>query len=114
MQSVASLRGNSGLIAFRPKLSCCAHAERSFVGDAGNTHGFTYCASTNRTASGVAIAKLYCLPMSKEAHLRPVCSSHEVYNVTRRLLAVQKVAEECGFEDIVPKVSPASAYPLCI
>ena len=50
------------------------------------------------------MAKLYCLPITKAAHLQPVCAPTEVYSVTRRLLAVQKVVEECGFEDIVPKV----------
>ena len=81
------------------------HRACSFGTEVGNTHSFTYCASTNRTASGSAVAKLYCLPIPKGVEaLPPVCAPDDVYNVTRRLMAVQKVVEECGFEDIVPRV----------
>eukprot|EP00798_Chlamydomonas_sp_ICE-L_P012582 gene12582-15806_t len=68
--------------------------DRTFTNEKGATPGWTFRAKTNRTPEGIAVTKGYCMPISKRTVLRGI----------RLQLALQKLSDECGFEDIVPRV----------
>ncbi|KAG1655370.1 hypothetical protein FOA52_012097 [Chlamydomonas sp. UWO 241] len=78
----------------------------SFKMDRGKTNAWLFCASTNVTSSGEAVVKVYCLPLEKYpgATIPTRCPTHHVLRNARVLLSIQKVVDECGFNDIVPRL----------
>eukprot|EP00798_Chlamydomonas_sp_ICE-L_P012581 gene12581-15805_t len=79
--------------------------DRTFQNEKGATSSFLFQATTNVTASGNAVVKLFCVPMAKRVGGKvPICSPYLVLKNMRLLLAIQKLSEECGYEEMVPRV----------
>eukprot|EP00798_Chlamydomonas_sp_ICE-L_P018469 gene18469-24960_t len=79
--------------------------DRTFSNEKGATSSFLFRATTNKTASGTAVLKIYCMPIAKRENGNvPLCAPSTVLKNMRLLLAIQKVSEECGLNDIVPKI----------
>ncbi|KAG1662707.1 hypothetical protein FOA52_014572 [Chlamydomonas sp. UWO 241] len=76
---------------------------RTFTNEKGATSAWLFRASTNRTKSGKAVVKVYCMPLPKrpDAMMQP-CSPLPTLRTVRTLLGLAKLSEDCGFQDIVP------------
>ncbi|MEW5300995.1 MAG: hypothetical protein WDW36_003881 [Sanguina aurantia] len=60
---------------------------------------------TNKTASGWAVVKTWCIPVLKvKQRGLAMCSPRKVYAQVKLLLAQQKLTAECGLQTIVPKL----------
>uniref|UniRef100_A0A7S0RET0 PI3K/PI4K catalytic domain-containing protein n=1 Tax=Chlamydomonas leiostraca TaxID=1034604 RepID=A0A7S0RET0_9CHLO len=78
---------------------------RTYVNEKGATSSWLFKATTPRTPSGHAVVKLYCVPIPKrEAGKVPTCSPVTVLKNMQLLLALEKISEDCGLGDIIPKV----------
>lgn len=91
------------------QLTCMAaqtkFLDRTFTNEKGATSGWLFRASTNRTASGTAVVKVYCMPLPKRPGAKiPLCAPSTILKNMRLLLAIEKIVEECGFQDIIPAV----------
>ena len=88
-----------------PMQSSSNFLDRTYAHEKGATASFLFRATTNQTASGGAVAKVYCVPVPKrEGGKYPTCAPSTVLKNMRLLLAIQKLRDECGFEDLVPRV----------
>ncbi|GFR49181.1 hypothetical protein Agub_g11205, partial [Astrephomene gubernaculifera] len=77
----------------------------TYSNEAGATSSWIFRANTNVTRSGEAVVKLYCLPLPKRPGAKlPQCRPARTAEVMRQLMAVDKLAQECGFTDIVPRM----------
>jgi len=87
---------------------------RKFVDEGGASPNWLFLAPTSRTHSGRAIVKVSCIPVAKlhdrkagepgHTAAKPRCFADHSANFARLLLAIEQVAEDCGLDDIVPKV----------
>ena len=69
--------------------------DRKFTNEKGATSGWLFMAKTNRTASGNAVVKLYCMPLPKRPGARiPSCSPETILKNIRLLLGIERVVEE--------------------
>lgn len=51
------------------------------------------------------MTKLYCVPISKrEGGKVPTCSPVTVLKNMQLLLALERISQDCGLDDIIPKV----------
>mmetsp|Transcript_5477 Transcript_5477/g.12120 ORF Transcript_5477/g.12120 Transcript_5477/m.12120 type:complete len:525 (+) Transcript_5477:133-1707(+) len=79
--------------------------DRTFTNEKGATSSWLFRATTNRTDSGMAVAKVYCMPLPKRQGGRvPTCAPDTILKNMKLLLAIEKIREECGFEDLIPKI----------
>lgn len=79
--------------------------DRTFTNEKGATNGWLFSATSNRTPSGTAVLKVYCMPLPKRPGAKiPSCAPETILKNMRLLLGIEKVAEECGFLDIIPKL----------
>ena len=69
---------------------------RTFTPDGGAGPGWMHRATTNRTASGVAMVKIFCMPMSKIPGNNRVmmCDPANILKKMKVLLGIAKLAEE--------------------
>lgn len=66
---------------------------------------FIYRTSTNRTASGKAVVKIYCVPVRKLVNGKtPTCSPRTAVRIITMLLAIDRISQECGFGDLLPRL----------
>lgn len=85
-------------------------AESKFLGtvyanEKGATSSWLFRATTNLTKSGVAVVKVYCVPIPKRAGGKvPTCSPITVMKNMQLLVAIEKISQDCGLDDIIPKV----------
>ncbi|KAG1662705.1 hypothetical protein FOA52_014570 [Chlamydomonas sp. UWO 241] len=78
---------------------------RTFTNEKGATNGWLFRATTPKTASGTAVVKVYCMPLPKRPGAKvPTCAPQAILRNMRLLLALQKLSDECGFTDIVPRL----------
>lgn len=79
--------------------------DRTFTNEKGATSGWLFMASTNRTESKKAVLKVYCMPLPKKPGARvPSCAPETILKNMKLLLGLEKVAEDCGFLDIIPRL----------
>ena len=91
--------------------------------DAGGKHAhlhacsnFVYQTDTSRTASGKAVVKVYCVPVRKVGTGKtPTCCPHSTMRTIAMLLAIDRISQECGFTDLLPRlwVDRVSVRTLC-
>eukprot|EP00200_Dunaliella_tertiolecta_P002061 CAMPEP_0202342448 /NCGR_PEP_ID=MMETSP1126-20121109/3006_1 /ASSEMBLY_ACC=CAM_ASM_000457 /TAXON_ID=3047 /ORGANISM="Dunaliella tertiolecta, Strain CCMP1320" /LENGTH=474 /DNA_ID=CAMNT_0048933401 /DNA_START=1018 /DNA_END=2442 /DNA_ORIENTATION=+ len=82
------------------------HFNVTYKPEEGASSTWTFKATTNRTASKEAVVKVYCLPVSKntlQLQSSGCATSHVMRNVQLNM-AMDQVASDCGFHDIVPRV----------
>ncbi|MEW5313837.1 MAG: hypothetical protein WDW38_005372 [Sanguina aurantia] len=80
-------------------------ADRNFTNEKGATSGWLFRAHTNKTASGIAVVKAYCIPVAKvKGGKIAQCSPATILRTMKLFLAIQRISKDCGFEDMVPRV----------
>ena len=69
---------------------------RTFTPDGGAGPGWVHRATTNRTPSGIAMVKIFCMPISKMPGNKRVtmCNPDLILKKMRVLLGIAKLAEE--------------------
>lgn len=62
-------------------------------------------ATTNRTASGEAVVKVYCMPVPKRpGGSAPTCAPTTLLRIMKLLRALDRLSVECGFTDLLPRI----------
>ncbi|MEW5300694.1 MAG: hypothetical protein WDW36_003606 [Sanguina aurantia] len=80
-------------------------ADRNFTNEKGATSGWLFRAHTNKTASGIAVVKAYCIPVAKvKGGKIAQCNPATILRTMKLFLAIQRISKDCGFEDMVPRV----------
>ncbi|KAL6763593.1 hypothetical protein V8C86DRAFT_2491886 [Haematococcus lacustris] len=70
----------------------------------GGSPSWLFRVRTNKTTSGWAVVKVWCVPVMKVKQRGfAMCSQRKVYSQVKLLLAQNKVASECGLLDIAPR-----------
>ncbi|GLI65785.1 hypothetical protein VaNZ11_009401 [Volvox africanus] len=73
------------------------------------------------TPSGDAVVKVYCVPSVKSSGFTlPVCSPRRIAELMKLLVALDKLSQDCGFTDLIPRmwlapvlgVLPGVGYPI--
>lgn len=76
-----------------------------YINEKGATSSWLFRATTDRVPTGQAIVKVYCVPIPKVGGGSvPTCSPPGVLRQMQIFLALEKLAEDCGMTDIIPKV----------
>eukprot|EP00798_Chlamydomonas_sp_ICE-L_P018766 gene18766-25298_t len=71
----------------------------------GGTPSWLFRARTNKTKSGWAFIKTFCVPILKpRQNAYAACTPHSTFSQIKTLVAQALVSEECGFDDITPKL----------
>mmetsp|Transcript_4979 Transcript_4979/g.12507 ORF Transcript_4979/g.12507 Transcript_4979/m.12507 type:complete len:483 (-) Transcript_4979:195-1643(-) len=74
----------------------------------GRSKAHVYRALSERATGGIGIVKLWCMPDEYnllDAHKgRKYCSLDNARTTIRRMMALQRVTEECGLEDLPPRM----------
>lgn len=79
--------------------------DRTFTNEKGATSSWLFNARTNKTASGKAVVKVFCVPLPKIPGAQvPYCGLRMVVERVMLLVALQKLSDDCGFEDLVPRL----------
>mmetsp|Transcript_1853 Transcript_1853/g.4223 ORF Transcript_1853/g.4223 Transcript_1853/m.4223 type:complete len:401 (+) Transcript_1853:450-1652(+) len=82
-----------------------------YAHEPGGSPSWLFRVATNRTRSGSAVVKMWCVPVRKPLQSGlGRCNPPLVYAQIKLLLAQHKLTNECGLSDIVPKlwVEPVS------
>ena len=67
----------------------------TFVNEKGASFGWLFLGKTNRTASGVAVVKVFCIPLPKLAGgVVRLCDPVGILKNIRLLLGIERVVEE--------------------
>ncbi|GAX78973.1 hypothetical protein CEUSTIGMA_g6413.t1 [Chlamydomonas eustigma] len=76
-----------------------------YAHEPGGSPSWLFQVRTNKTASGWAVVKTWCVPVLKvkQRGYAP-CSPQKAFTQVKLLLAQQKLSRECGFNQIVPKL----------
>eukprot|EP00195_Chlamydomonas_chlamydogama_P015552 CAMPEP_0202899652 /NCGR_PEP_ID=MMETSP1392-20130828/7827_1 /ASSEMBLY_ACC=CAM_ASM_000868 /TAXON_ID=225041 /ORGANISM="Chlamydomonas chlamydogama, Strain SAG 11-48b" /LENGTH=462 /DNA_ID=CAMNT_0049585895 /DNA_START=182 /DNA_END=1570 /DNA_ORIENTATION=- len=78
---------------------------REFNDEGGASPNWLFLAPTSRTHSGKAIVKVACIPVSKHnSKVHPKCMAEPASRFAKLYLAIEMLAEDCGLQDIIPKV----------
>eukprot|EP00198_Chlamydomonas_reinhardtii_P002127 XP_001691463.1 predicted protein [Chlamydomonas reinhardtii] len=76
-----------------------------FAHEPGGSPSWLFRVRTDRTQSGWAVVKVWCIPVLKAKQRGlGMCDPKKVYAQVKLLLAQQKLTAECGMNAIVPKV----------
>ncbi|KAG2449982.1 hypothetical protein HYH02_000086 [Chlamydomonas schloesseri] len=76
-----------------------------FAHEPGGSPSWLFRVRTDRTESGWAVVKVWCIPVLKAKQRGlGMCDPKKVYAQVKLLLAQQKLTAECGMNAIVPKV----------
>ncbi|KXZ51100.1 hypothetical protein GPECTOR_14g82 [Gonium pectorale] len=76
-----------------------------YAHEPGGSPSWLFRVRTDRTASGWAVVKVWCIPVLKAKQRGlGMCDPKRVYAQVKLLLAQQKLTAECGMNEIVPKV----------
>ncbi|GFR52103.1 hypothetical protein Agub_g14616, partial [Astrephomene gubernaculifera] len=76
-----------------------------YAHEPGGSPSWLFRVRTDRTASGWAVVKVWCIPVLKPKQRGlGMCDPKKVYAQVKLLLAQQKLTAECGMNEIVPKV----------
>ena len=68
---------------------------RTFMNEAGASPGWLFYGKTNRTANGIAVVKVFCMPLAKVAGNKPTpCYSEVILKNIRLLLGIERIVEE--------------------
>lgn len=76
-----------------------------FKDEAGASPSWLFVAPTDKTRNKKAIVKVACIPVGKHANNKhPECHADMAVKYAKVYLAIEKLAEDCGLTDIVPKI----------
>lgn len=76
-----------------------------YAHEPGGSPSWLFQVKSNRTKSGWAVVKVFCVPVLKvKQRGLAMCSPRRVYTQVKLLLAQQQIAAKCGLNDIAPKV----------
>ncbi|KAG2495164.1 hypothetical protein HYH03_006771 [Edaphochlamys debaryana] len=76
-----------------------------YAHEPGGSPSWLFRVRTDRTESGWAVVKVWCVPVLKAKQRGlGMCDPKRVYAQVKLLLAQQKLTAECGMNEIVPKV----------
>ncbi|KAI8464996.1 MAG: hypothetical protein J3K34DRAFT_380094 [Monoraphidium minutum] len=74
-----------------------------FAHETGNSPGWLLRVKTNRSRTGEAAAKVWCVPLRKPGTATPpTCKPSRIRRQLQTVLAQQRVAEDCGLLDVLP------------
>ncbi|KAL6755005.1 hypothetical protein V8C86DRAFT_2686314 [Haematococcus lacustris] len=78
---------------------------RTYTNERGATSSWLFRASTARVPSGQAVVKVYCMPIPKRPGARvPSCSPLTVLRTMMLMMALERISQDCGLDDILPNV----------
>ncbi|GIL79180.1 hypothetical protein Vretimale_16715 [Volvox reticuliferus] len=93
----------------------------TYTSEIGATTSWIFRTQTNMTPSGEAVVKVYCVPLVKGTGFKlPVCSPVRIADLMKLLMALDKLSQDCGFLDLIPRVwlapvlgvLPGVGYPI--
>ncbi|GLI65769.1 hypothetical protein VaNZ11_009364 [Volvox africanus] len=93
----------------------------TYTSEMGATSSWIFRTQTNVTRSGEAVVKVYCLPVPKRVGGQPpTCNPLRIAEIMKLLMALDKLSQDCGFTDLIPRmwlapvfgVLPGVGYPI--
>ncbi|MEW5307325.1 MAG: hypothetical protein WDW36_009731 [Sanguina aurantia] len=77
----------------------------TFRDETGASPSWLFVTPTDKTPNGKAVIKVACIPVGKTASEKfPRCQAELAAEDARVYYAVERIAEECGLMDVIPKV----------